>query len=253
MSTSSSFYGSGAQRKNAASRQRQNRMSNSSSSTFGDTAAAAFSYSQGVFTSDAAYSPGVSLRERPAVTTNVGLSEEDLSDLENPGVSQTQDDLISSRGTPRTNGQTRSLSSDVYGTPFTAAFPTHQGSAHVYQQQPGYTPRRSQPRRVHGQTSSADHASEDLGVTAILQQQQGLLQQIITKQDSFEEKYKLLEVKLSKVEQQTPSSSLPITSGSSSSGKKRKRVVNRKLSVSASHCFIFIPLKMCTSSFRTRL
>lgn len=76
------------------------------------------------------------------------------------------------------------------------------------------------------------NTSSTSDVTALLQQQQAVLTQILQKQNSFEKKQKDLEMKLDAVETQLSSHKTSPSSSSSDSTSKRKRVVNRALSVS---------------------
>lgn len=145
------------------------------------------------------YAPGVALQDITHTTMDLSESDEDLPSASN-----------------------------VYGTPFSSAALPQTPEMHP-NFTPGYTPlSHQQPRR----RQNSEHHGEEIDIRSMLQQQQGMLQQIITKQESFEEKHELLEAKLAKVEQ-TVSSQTPSQSDSCSSTLgKRKRVVNRGLSVS---------------------
>lgn len=90
--------------------------------------------------------------------------------------------------------------------------------------------------RMHSHTSrNTSHETIRDGqpdVTALLQQQQGMLSWILNKQEEIEQKQSGFQEKLSQLEGKVQSSSASSSPNTDRAGK-RKRIVNKELSVSA--------------------
>lgn len=86
-------------------------------------------------------------------------------------------------------------------------------------------------RSIPTVSDSTSEAISDMKV--LLQQQQAMLRTILTKQETMETKQSLFEDRISQLEEKVTVVTPPSSSNDSSpSGKKRKRVVTRELSVS---------------------
>ena len=72
-------------------------------------------------------------------------------------------------------------------------------------------------------------------VTVLLQQQQGMLSQILLKQEEMERRQSDFQVKLCELETTIQSPPVSSCSPDTDSSKRRKRVVNKELSVSDRH------------------
>ena len=96
----------------------------------------------------------------------------------------------------------------------------------------------TQSRLRHRQDSLAmDHGGRDdrgMNFCTMLQEQQAMLQRILESQEALQDKHSRFEAKLAEIEQKCLSAATPTSSPSSddTSGRKRKRVVTRDLSVS---------------------
>lgn len=112
-----------------------------------------------------------------------------------------------------------------------------QGDGRVYRNN-SFVSARSQS--VAGSTTLQQQSHEDRSVRALLQEQQMLLRDILSKQGVTEAKQSSFEHKLMKLEEvATRSTTTPTSSDSSPSNKKRKRLVSRELSVSACKRYMY--------------
>lgn len=155
-----------------------------------------------------AYQPGVLLEERP----EINVSPASLMNLSD------SDEISPVEDHPRPHSQ--NLPSDVYGTPISgASFPLHSSAHPNYT--PGYTP--ISRRRHATRTTQVNDEIRDL-----LQQQQAMIQHIMMAQ---QEKNTLFEEKFDEIERKVAAQPIADPSSSADNGK-RKRLVNRDLSVS---------------------
>ena len=111
-----------------------------------------------------------------------------------------------------------------------------QGDGRVYCNNPFANITSARSQSVAGSIPMQQQSHEDKSVRALLQEQQMLLRDILSKQDVIEAKQTSFEHKLTKLEEEvaTRNTTTPTSSDSSPCNKKRKRVVSRELSVSTS-------------------